>query len=139
MNSYRFSELKVGIKESFTIELDMLKLLQFQKISGDCNPLHTDDLYAHKKGFESRVAHGMLTSSFYSTFVGVYLPGKYSLLQGIDIGFIKPVYIGDSLTVSGEIAYINYAYRQIEIKAIIKNQKGEKISRAKIKVGVVDE
>ena len=81
----------------------------------------------------------MLTSSFFSTLVGVYLPGKYCLLQGIDIQFSKPVYIDDILTITGKVSYINEAYKQIEIKAIIINQDNEKVSKATIKVGVMDE
>jgi acyl dehydratase len=90
-------------------------------------------------GYPGRVVYGLLTSSFYSTLVGVYLPGKYCLLQGLDIQFSKPVYIGEHLAISGKVTYINEAYRQIEIKANITNQNNVKISRAKIKVGVLDE
>ena len=81
----------------------------------------------------------MLTSSFYSTLVGVYLPGKSCLLQGIDIQFSKPVYVGDNLTISGEVVYINEAFRQIEIKGKIVNQHNQKVSKATIKVGIVNE
>jgi len=69
----------------------------------------------------------------------VYLPGKYCILQGIDIQFSKPVYIDDILTITGKVSYINEAYKQIEIKAIIINQDNEKVSKATIKVGVMDE
>ena len=67
------------------------------------------------------------------------MPGKYSILQGIDIQFSKPVYIDDVLTITGKVSYINEAYRQIEVKAVIVNQDDEKVSKATIKVGVIDE
>ena len=81
----------------------------------------------------------MLTSSFYSTLVGVYLPGKYCILQGINIQFSHPVYVDDILTITGKVSHINEAYKQLEIKAIIMNQKNIKVSKATIKVGVIDE
>ena len=139
MNSYKFFDINVGLEESFSVRVNSEKLDQFLKISGDINPLHTDAEYSKSKGFSDRVVYGMLTSSFFSTLVGVYLPGKYCILQGVDIQFSKPVYIDDILTITGKVSYINEAYKQLEIKAVIINQDNKKVSKATIKVGVMDE
>jgi len=139
MNQYRFSEIKIGLEESFSVTIDSSKLDKFLDISNDLNPLHVDSEYAKEKGFDDRVVYGLLTSSFYSTLVGVYLPGKYCILQGIDIQFSKPVYIDDNLTITGKVSYINEAYKQIEIKANIVNQNGKKVSKSTIKIGLIDE
>lgn len=136
MNSFRFSDLKVGHTEAFTVEVDEKAMQAFLEISGDNNPLHVDTEVARARGFQNRVVYGMLSSSFYSCLVGVHLPGKNCLLQGIEITFLSPVYIGDRLTVQGEIVFLNEAYRFAEIKAVITNQSGQKVSRAKIKVGL---
>ena len=139
MNSYKFDDISVGLEEHFIVKVDADKLDKFLEISGDTNPLHTDSEYSKSKGFVDRVAYGMLTSSFFSTLVGVYLPGKYCILQSIDIKFPKPVYIDDILTITGKVSYINEAYKQLEIKAVIINQDNKKVSKATIKVGVIDE
>ena len=139
MNEYKFADIEIGLEESFKVILDDSKMDKFLDISKDTNPLHIDDSYAKKMGYPGRVVYGLLTASFYSTLVGVYLPGKYCLLQGLDIQFSKPVYIGEELKISGKVTYINEAYKQIEIKALITNQNNVRISRAKIKVGVIDE
>ena len=139
MNSYKFVDINVGLEESFSVRVNSEKLDKFLKISGDINPLHTDAEYSKSKGFSDRVVYGMLTSSFFSTLVGVYLPGKYCILQGVDIQFSKPVYIDDILTITGKVIYINEAYKQLEIKAVIINQDTKKVSKATIKVGVMDE
>ncbi len=139
MNEYKFSEIKVGHIESFNTKIDLSMMEKFLEISNDLNPLHIDANYAKEKGFPNRVVYGLLTSSFYSTLVGVYLPGKYCILQGIDIQFSKPVFIKDKLKITGKVSYINEAYKQIELKAIITNQDNKKISNATIKVGVMDE
>lgn len=139
MNNYKFDEISVGLEQHFSVTVDADKLDKFLEISGDTNPLHTDREYSKSKGFADRVVYGMLTSSFYSALVGVYLPGLYSVLQGVDIQFSKPVYIEDKLKISGKVSYINEAYKQIEIKAFIANQNNEKVSKATIKVGVMDE
>ena len=129
----------VGQEQSFKVEIDRSKVEKFLEISEDINPLHNDPAYAKSKGFEDRVVYGMLTSSFYSTLIGVYLPGKYAMLHSLNIQFSKPVYIGDKLKVHGKIRYINEAYKQIEIAAYISNQDGIKVSKAIIKTGVMDE
>jgi 3-hydroxybutyryl-CoA dehydratase len=139
MNEYKFEDIKIGLLESFNTKINSLMMDKFLDISNDNNPLHTDKDYAKTKGFPGRVVYGLLTSSFYSTLVGVYLPGKYCILQGIDIQFSKPVYIDDELKISGKVSYINEAYKQIEIKATIVNQENKKVSKATIKVGVMDE
>ena len=139
MNEYKFLDIVVGLEESFEVKIDASKMDKFLDISNDITPLHIDSNYAKEKGFSYRVVYGLLTSSFYSTLVGVYLPGKYCILQGADIQFSKPVYIGDTLKISGKVSYTNEAYKQIEIKAFITNQNNEKVSKATIKAGVMDE
>ena len=139
MNEYKFSDIEIGLEESFEVRIDASMMDKFLDISNDINPLHVDSNYAKEKGFPGRVVYGLLTSSFYSTLVGVHLPGKHCILQGIDIQFSKPVYIGDALKISGKVSYINEAYKQIEIKAFITNQNNEKVSKATIKTGVLDE
>ncbi|WP_324283370.1 MaoC/PaaZ C-terminal domain-containing protein [Fusobacterium polymorphum] len=137
MKYYDFEDLYIGLKEEFEVVLTDDKMQKFKDISGDENPLHTNEELALKKGMLGKVVYGMLTSSFYSTLVGVHLPGEKCLLQGIDIIFKKPVYLNEKLKVVGEIKYINEVYRSIEIRAYIKNEKNEKVSVAKIKVGVI--
>ena len=139
MNEYKFSDIEIGLEESFEVKIDASMMDKFLDISNDINPLHVDSNYAKEKGFPGRVVYGLLTSSFYSTLVGVHLPGKHCILQGIDIQFSKPVYIGDALKISGKVSYINEAYKQIEIRAFITNQNNEKVSKATIKTGVLDE
>src|SRR5579862_9968067 len=100
----------------------------FRDLSGDTNPLHSDLEYARRSGFDGVVAHGLLSASFYSALVGVHLPGKSCLLHGIDVQFSNAVYAGDALRVSGEIAYLNNACRQAEIRAKIQNEAGTTVS-----------
>ena len=72
-----------------------------------------------------------------STLAGVYLPGKRSLIQEVKIKFAKPVYIGDELTVEGEVDEKHDAYSLIMIKVTIRNQDGVKVCRAKMQVSCI--
>ena len=138
MNEYKFSDLQINEERMFNAEITDEMMNQFLAISGDSNPLHQNPEYAHERGFKDRVVYGFLTSSFYSTLVGVHLPGKYALLQGVKkINFLKPVFVGDQLTVFGKISHINEAFKVVEIKARIINQKKEVVSDAIISVGLL--
>lgn len=138
MNEYRFRDLTVGLTQSFSVNITDEAMDLFLRLSGDNNPLHIDGEFAKDNGFAGRVVYGLLTSSFYSALAGVYLPGKYCLLSGIEILFLKPVYVGDTMSVTGEITFISEATGQVEMKATIRNQNNEKVSRAKIKFALLE-
>jgi 3-hydroxybutyryl-CoA dehydratase len=138
MNEYRWEELTVGLKHEFEATLTEEMAQEFARISGDVNPLHVDRVYAESAGYPGPVLFGMLTSSLYSTLVGVYLPGKYALLEGIDLDFNSPVFAGEKLTISGEIVFISRSYRRMEIKANIRKENRKLVSKALIRVGMHD-
>ena len=140
MNAYTFDDIAIGHTETFEFCMSEEKMDAFLQLTNDTNPLHTDSAYARQNGFASRVAYGMLNASFLSTFAGVYLPGKFCLLHEVAIGFLKPVYIGDVLKITGEVIERQEAYKQITIKVTIENMGGVKpfkIAKGHIKAGVL--
>ena len=139
MNHYSINDLSIGHKEVFTVEVTTEMFNKFREITGDINPLHNDEGFARNLGHKGRVAFGMLTASFLSTLAGVYLPGERSLIHSVETKFTKPVYIGDVLSISGEVTEINDTVNQIVLKVEIKNQNGEKVLRGKMKVGFLYE
>ena len=138
MNEFHISDLQVGMTESFTKIITQEMMDSFCNISGDINPLHKDEKYAKSRRFQDRVVYGMLTASFISTLGGCYIPGKYCIIQGVETKFLRPVYIGDEITVTGEVVDIREELNYIEIKVTMKNQKGEKVLRGVLKAGVLD-
>lgn len=138
MNTFTWEQLKVGLTVTFDAFIDEQKMRNFREITGDINPLHNDDNFAKRKGYPGKVCFGMLSASLLSTLAGVYLPGENSLIQEVNVKFLRPVFVGDSLTVFGEIYELNDTVRQIVIKIMIRNKKGEKVLRGKMKVGLLD-
>jgi 3-hydroxybutyryl-CoA dehydratase len=136
MNEYRWEDLAVGMTAEFEATFTEGMVHAFADLSGDINPLHVDTAYAVSKGFPSPVLFGLMTSSLYSKLVGVYLPGKYALLQGIDLDFNAPAFAEQRLFVSGEIVFMSDSVRQIEIKARIRNEDRKLISKAMIRAGL---
>ena len=136
MNSYEWQDLSVGMEEHFEVEITTSMLDNFRALTGDVNPLHEDAEYAKSKGYPDRVAYGMLTSSFLSTLAGVYLPGKKSLIHSVESKFVKPVFPGDVLKVSGTVTDLDERFQMLHLKVVIFNQKGEKVLRGSMQIGV---
>ena len=136
MNHYTLAEMTPGLTESFTVTVTEEMMQDFERLSGDCSPIHIDEDYARKRGYPGRVVYGMLGASFFSTLAGVYLPGEHCLLHGVECKFARPVFIGDTLTVTGTVLRVSEAVAEAEIKAVITNQEGKKVTRGIIRAGL---
>ena len=124
---YSFDKIEVGLKHSFEVIINDEIVGNFAKISGDFNPLHMDEQYAIKTKFGKRVCHGMLLSSFFSRLVGMYLPGKNALYFSQNLNFVGPCFIGDQVTIKGEVTDKSESTKIIKLKNKIKNQNGKSL------------
>ena len=136
MNHYTMEQLQPGMAEEFTVTVTEEMMAQFCAMSGDVSPIHMDAEYAAGRGYPGRVVYGMLGTAFFSTLAGVYLPGEHCLLHSVETKFAKPVFIGDTLTVRGEVTEVNPVFGEITIRASLTNQDGKKVTRGLIKAGV---
>ena len=132
-----YDDFYVGQEAVFIRSITQDMMNSFREISGDTNPLHNDSQFAKSRGYDSCVVYGMLTASLYSCLAGVYLPGRNCLLHSVHSDFLSPVFVGDILTVSGKITEKSDNFRQLIIRAMIRNQNNVKVSRAKIEAGVL--
>ena len=136
MNHYTLAEMTPGLTEEFTVTVTPEMMDAFRAITGDVSPIHIDADYARGRGFPGRVVYGMLGASFFSTLAGVYLPGEHCLLHGVECKFAKPIFIGDTLTVKGTVVSVSEIGSEAEIKAVITNQDGKRVTRGIIKAGL---
>ena len=120
----KIEEIRIG--DNYTIVINITKELvkQFAKLTGDYNPLHTDDEFAKGTPFSGVVAHGMLTGTFVSTLIGMHLPGPGSLWLSQKYDFLVPVRIGDTLSLQGEVIRKSDSQGIVFIKVEAKNQNG---------------
>lgn len=139
MNEYTYDEITIGQEESFQVTVSEEMMEQFLQITGDVNPLHRDAAYAATRQYVDKVVYGMLTASFFSTLAGVYLPGRYSLIHSVETKFLRPVYVGDMLTVSGTVKEKEDAYRMLILNLLIKNREGEKVVKGTMQIKVLDQ
>ncbi|MBE6105450.1 MaoC/PaaZ C-terminal domain-containing protein [Anaerovibrio lipolyticus] len=141
MRAYTFADIEIGLQESFSRDITAEMENKFRQISGDENPLHMDDSFAYEISggkYSSHVTFGLLTASLYSTLAGMYLPGKYSLIHSLEnLSFQQPVFTGDKLTVEGKVVDKDESLHLLRIKAVIKNQNNKTVSKAMMKVMVM--
>jgi len=94
----------IGTTASRTKEITDEDVRLFALVSGDTNSIHLDEAYAAASPFGRRIAHGLLTASLISAVIGNDLPGIGTIYLGQDLKFKAPVFIGDVVTATVEIA-----------------------------------
>lgn len=125
MSGYSIDEIYIGMKKSITKTISESDIYTYAGLIGDINPLHVNEEYAKTTRFGGRIAHGMLTASFFSTIVGMLIPGADAIYLGQTCKFLLPVRIGDTITATGQVTKIIKEKRIAYMKTTVTNQKGE--------------
>jgi acyl dehydratase len=109
-------------------------LVNFAGVSGDFNPIHTDEEYAKETPFGRRVAHGLLVLAMLTGLrlrTGVFEGTLITWLEIRRYRFLKPVFIGDTIRGETEIAEkreTSKPDRGVVVQRVrIYNQKGEPV------------
>jgi 3-hydroxybutyryl-CoA dehydratase len=127
------TQLAVGESVEFGKAIGADDIDLFAKISGDFDPIHVDEAYARTTAFGRRIAHGGLVMSLLSTTASMI--SRRSAERGstgrpVSIGydrirFLKPVFVGDTLTARYTIAVVDDEAGRTQAKAEVLNQHGE--------------
>lgn len=107
---------------------------RYAGLSGDFNPLHTDEEFAKTTPFGTRVAHGILTlaiSNGQQNLAG-WFEGTTIALLGLDkVRFTAPVKFGDTvhteMTVRETRATSKPDRGVVSFDVAVKNQRGEAV------------
>lgn len=121
------SALEVGDKGSFTKTITEADVVHFADASGDCNPVHLDEEYARHTRFGHRIAHGVLSAGLISAALGTELPGLGTIFVELHIRFVKPVFLGDTVTANLTVAEIVNPKR-VCLSVVCVNQRGEDVA-----------
>jgi acyl dehydratase len=99
--AYWFEDFEVG--DEFVTAgrtITHFEIGQFAGLSGDFNPIHTDDAFAEASPFGRRVAHGLLglaVMTGLSNRLGIFENATIALLGIKDWTFLGPVFAGDTV------------------------------------------
>ncbi|MDR1785542.1 MAG: MaoC family dehydratase [Spirochaetaceae bacterium] len=128
MRGKTYDEINVGLKDGFSKTITESDIHSFSAFTSDFNPIHVDEVYATTSKLgqktQGRIAQGMLSASLFSTIIGMYIPGKGALYVSQQCNFLKPVKIGDTLKVEGEVLE-KLPKNRVRIMMRCYNQRGE--------------
>ncbi|MDR3318508.1 MAG: MaoC family dehydratase [Clostridiales bacterium] len=123
----KFSDLKEGMKASFTKSFTDEDVKAFARISGDVNPIHIDDDAAAASIFGKRVVHGILVTGLISAVLGNRLPGQGTIYLGQDSSFMAPVFLGDEITAEVEVFELRPDKKIAKLSTTCTNRSGKQV------------
>ena len=118
-------KVKIGdtFEEVIVDNLTRTQIVQYAGVSGDYNPLHTDEIFATQvAGYPTVFAHGMLTMGMTGKMV-TNLIGDGNL-KSFGVRFTNQVWPGDTLTTKTKIVSIekNSDNVLINLELVTENQ-----------------
>ena len=122
-----YEEFAVGDGATFSKTITDADILLFTAVSGDMYGLHVDDEYAKTTRFGQRVAHGMLSASLLSAVHALLLQRPGGLYVSQAVRFVRPVFIGDTLTARVEVVELLPKKRRMRCLTTIVNQRGKTV------------
>jgi 3-hydroxybutyryl-CoA dehydratase len=90
--------MKPGSQYTEKLTITAAHIQSFADFSGDYNPVHFDDEAAKVQGFNGRIAHGMVSASFFSKILANTFPGPGTIYLNQSLKFHAPVYVNEVLT-----------------------------------------
>lgn len=121
------NQINIGDSASFTKTITEGDIMLYAGISGDFNPAHMDAESAKKGMFGQRIAHGMLSAGFISNVLGNQLPGPGTIYMGQELRFVKPVFIGDTVTATVTVMEKIEEKNRLKLETVVMNQRGEAV------------
>lgn len=124
-NSKTIHDIHIGDEVRKTRVFNEEDVEEFAHVSGDDNPMHLDEEYASQTSFKHRIAHGHLVSSMYSDILGSELPGLGTIYLKQNMTYVKPVYLGDTITAVVTVTDQDLEKNRITCDTKSYNQDGE--------------
>lgn len=118
--SVPIESIEIGMSVSYSQTITDADIKQFAGLSGDHNPVHLDEVYAAESRYKRRIAHGLISGSFFSALFGTKLPGPGCVYVGQSFSFKRPVYIGDTVTASATVKSVDIKKRRVHFDTVCK-------------------
>ena len=128
----------LGARTSFSKTVSESDVYLFAGITGDLAPNHVDEQFMRKTPYGRRIAHGALLVGYMSTastmvnnLMADRMPSIFPVSLGYDrVRFLKPVFLGDTITVRYTVDSIDAAKNRTLAKVEVTNEKGELVAVA---------
>lgn len=119
----RWDDINVGDVESFAKTMTESDMILWVGLTGDMNPMHIDREYAASTRFQNVIIPGLLAAGLISTVMTQSTFGN--VYSGQSLKFLKPVYVGDTITAVATVVEKLEEKHRVRIKTECYNQKNE--------------
>lgn len=128
----------VGQRVSFSKTVSESDVYLFAGITGDFAPNHVDEQFMRQTQYGRRIAHGALLVGYMSrasTAIVEKIVGQGAALYPVSLGydrirFLKPVFIGDTITVTYVIVTCEAEKNRTTAAIETLNESGEVVAAA---------
>ena len=126
--------VKIGQRTEFSKTVSETDVYMFAGITGDFSPNHVNSAYMERSSYGRRIAHGALLVGYMSTTSTMAIAetresDETPVSLGYDrIRFLKPVFFGDTMTVTYEITSIDHETRRSNADIRVTNQDGDLVA-----------
>ncbi|HEV8306213.1 MAG TPA: MaoC family dehydratase [Methylomirabilota bacterium] len=127
MTGRTIEELVVGDTAEITKQITAETIREFVETTGDDNPIHSDAAFAATTRFGQIIAPGILTGGLISAVIGTRLPGPGTIYLSQAFRFLRPVYIGDTITARVEVTDVVRERNRLSLRTVCLNQRGEPV------------
>ena len=123
------AQFHVGQTAEITRTVTEQDVMDFARLSGDVQPLHTDGEYGDRTRFKSRIAHGALLIGFISAVLGVEMATSRitMIFLGLNASFTSPVHLDDNITTRCQVMKVREDKPIVTVDCRCLNQDGEEV------------
>lgn len=118
-------KIRVGHTHEKDVRMTEEMMIAFTRALGDYDSFHQDPEMAKESYFGRMVAPGMLTASLIGFVLGTEYPGLGTIYVSQGLKFIKPVYVGDLLTISVSVLEVLPERNRVRLSTMVSNQDGQ--------------
>jgi len=133
MKPQGYEDLVIGFTTTYSQKINEVDVNLFAKITGDNDPIHTDEAAASATEYGKRIVQGAL-------IIGCMMAASTKVTEGISsgavsIGFdrvrhVAPVFLGDTITVRYEIVSREEERKRAVAAVSVINQYGVTVAVA---------
>lgn len=118
-----WDDITIGDVETFTKTITQTDMILWVGLTGDMNPVHIDREYAATTRFQDVIVPGLMVAGLISTVMTQSTFGN--VYSGQTLKFLKPVYVGDTITAVATVIEKMDGKRRVKIRTECYNQKDE--------------
>ena len=85
--------IETGQTYSHDFKFSQDEVNRFAEVTGDKNPVHTNEEFAAKTMFKVPIMHGMLGAALFSKVFGVLFPGEGTIYLSQSLNFLRPMHV----------------------------------------------